>query len=392
MIQRVSRAAHDLQAAAHEAEALTIEPATLRQRIIRILLWLAVLGIAVLALNLVGVHPLRWLASVISSMGDIEPRYLIAGIALQTANVVLVGLAYVAVWRAAYPGATAIRPMQVATCFAVSIALNSVLPMSIGTWVMLFMFLAIIPGATAAGMASGFGVSKIFFFVAGMLTYAYLFITISGALNEAIGGITNHLPALGAILVAVVVLIVVLLKAFRQKAVDAVKNLKQGAAILRTPRRLVLAVLLPQFAGYCCQIGVTAAFMKGYGIPVSLGNILLNNAANSLATLTAVTPGGVGATQGLTTLALYGTASAQEIAAYSLSQQLVLTLWNCVLAAVLVLIFFGWSGGREIVSNSLVHARTEMKDKRVEGKARKAERKAAKQGAADGADDGTSAS
>ena len=149
-------------------------------------------------------------------------------------------------------------------------------------------------------------------------------------------------------------------------------------SILRTPKRFLAYVLLPQFLGYCCQIGVTAAFMKGYGIPVSLGNILLNNAANSLATLTAVTPGGVGATQGLTTLALNGAASAQEIAAYSLSQQVVLTLWNCVLAAGLVLIFFGWSGGRAIVTNSLVTARTDMKDKREESKARKAAKKAAK--------------
>ena len=360
------------------AEDVMLEPATTRQRVVRSVVWIAIVVAAVLALNLVGVHPIRWFVKVVESMGDIEPVYLVSGIALQTANVILVGLAYVAVWRSAYPDSKAIKPMQIATCFAVSIALNSVLPMSIGTWTMLFMFLAIIPGATAAGMASGFGVSKVFFFVAGIVTYAYLFITISGALNEAIGGITNHLPALIAILIAVVVLIVVLLKLFRQKAIDAVKNLKQGAAILRTPKRFLAYVLLPQFLGYCCQIGVTAAFMKGYGIPVSLGNILLNNAANSLATLTAVTPGGVGATQGLTTLALNGAASAQEIAAYSLSQQLVLTLWNCILAAGLVLIFFGWSGGRAIVTNSLVTARTDMKDKREESKERKAAKKAAK--------------
>ena len=94
-------------------------------------------------------------------------------------------------------------------------------------------------------------------------------------------------------------------------------------------------------------------------------------------------PGGVGATQGLTTIALHGAATSQQIAAYSLSQQLVLTLWNCVLATALVLIYFGWSGGRTIVTNSLVSARSDMKEKREESKQRKAEKKAAKR--ADGA-------
>ncbi|MGI9187437.1 MAG: hypothetical protein ACR2J9_07980, partial [Gaiellales bacterium] len=228
----------------------------------------------------------------------------------------------------------------------------------------------------------------------GIVTYAYLFISISGALNTAIGGITNHLPALATILIAVVVLIVVLFKLFRQKVIDSVKNLKQGAAILSTPRPLFLLVLLPQVVGYCFQLLTTASFMRGYGIPVSIGNIILNNAANSLATITAVTPGGVGATQGLTTIALHGVATPIQIAGYSLAQQLILTAWNCVLATVLVLVFFGWSGGRQIVTNSLVSARQDMHDKRAAGKQAKAEKRAAKQAGAEAAGpqsvDGTS--
>lgn len=382
MIPRVSGAARDLEAVERrldDAEVYAFGPATARRRLVRIAVWVAIVIAALLLLQAVGIDPVGWLRRVIATMEGIEPRYLVAGLLFQTVNLLLVGFAYVAIWRSAYPQSVKVPVGQIVTCFVVSIALNSVLPMSIGSWVMLFMFLAILPGATAAGMASGFGVSKIFFFVMGVLTYAYLFITISGALNEAIGGIQHHLPALIMILLAVAVLILVLLKAFRQKVIDSVKNLKQGAAIMRTPRTLLLLVLLPQAVGYGFQILTTAAFMHGYGIPVSIGSIILNNAANSLATLTAVTPGGVGATQGLTTIALSGVASPLEIASYSLAQQLILTAWNCALATLLVLVFFGWSGGRLIVTNSLVSARRDMRDKRAAGKQAKAERKAAKQ-------------
>ena len=382
MIWPVSHVASDLKAVEHglgEAENYVFRPATLTQRLVRIAVWILILAVAIGILHLAGVNPFGWIRRLFRLMGQIDIKYLVAGIAFQTVNLVFVGFSYIAIWRSAYPQAHKIPAAQIITCFVVGIALNNVMPMSIGSFVMLFMFLAIIPGATAAGMASGFAVSNIFFFTMGVITYAFLFFTISGALSEAVGGLQNHLPALSVILIAVVIAVVILFKMFRQKVENSLINLKQGAAIMRTPKILVLLVLVPQAIGYSCQIGATASFMRGYGIPVSLGNIILNNAANSIATLTAVTPGGVGATQGLTTIALAGVATPAQIASYSLAQQLILTAWTCVVAAVMVVVFFGWRGGREIVSNSLVSARAGMKEKRAASKQAKAEKKAAKQ-------------
>ena len=100
-------------------------------------------------------------------------------------------------------------------------------------------------------------------------------------------------------------------------------------------------------------------------------------AKNNPILIYAVTPGGVGATQGLTTIALSGIAPPTQIAAYSLAQQLILTAWNCLFAVACVTIFFGWAGGREIVTNSLVRARTELAEKRAAGRQAKAEREQA---------------
>ena len=381
MTSDVARAEHDLL----RAEEVLVEPATTRQRVVRIAVIVVGLAGAFLLLQALGVDPVGWVRGLITQMGRIPPGYLVAGILLQTGNLLLCGFAYVTVWREAYPGSSKLPVMQIATCYAVSIALNGILPLNIGTFVMLFMFLAILPGATAAGMASGYGVFQAFFAVVGALTYVFLFIAISGALNEAIGGITNHLPLLLGLLAVLVIGVVVLLRVFRQRAEHALEKMKQGAAVLGNPRRYIVGVLLLQVVAYACQIANVGVFMAGYGIPVSLRTIILNNAANSVATLTAVTPGGVGATQGVTAVALHGVASPATIAAFSLTRQLVLTAWDLVFAAVLVLVFFGYSGGRQIITNSLVQARTEVHERREAGKERKAARKAARKG---GDDDG----
>ncbi len=366
-----------MSALEHDYTVPLTEPALPRQRIIRIVATLLAIAIVLALLQLVGVDLLVWVRALFRAMGAIPTPYVVAGIASQTINMMLVGLAYVAVWRAAYPGAKKLPIMQIATCFVVGIALNGVLPMSMGSFVMAFMFLAIIPGATAAGVATGFGVHQIFFAVAGVVTYGFLFWTISGALNEAIGGISNHLPVLLLILIGLVIGVVVLLKAFKQKAIGAMENLKQGAAILQTPWRYLVGVLLLQVTAYGFELLTSFIFMRGYGIPATISAVLLNTAANSIATLTAVTPGGVGTSQALTTVALNGIADPATIVAYSLTQQLTLTAWNCVFAALLVVVFFGWKGGKSIVTNSLVQARSEFKEKRAASKQAKAAKNSA---------------
>ncbi len=259
-----------MSALEHEHTVRLTEPALPRQRIIRIVATLLAIAIVLALLQLVGVDPIAWVRALFRAMGAIPTPYVVAGIASQTINMMLVGLAYVTVWRAAYPGAKKLPIMQIATCFVVGIALNGVLPMSMGSFVMAFMFLAIIPGATAAGVASGFGVHQIFFAVAGVLTYGFLFWRISGALNETIGGISNHLPVLLLILIGLVIGVMVLLKAFKQKAIGAMENLKQGAAILQTPWRYLVGVLLLQVTAYGFELLTSFIFMRGYGIPAVL--------------------------------------------------------------------------------------------------------------------------
>jgi len=330
-------------------------------------------------LQALGFDIFGWVDSLIIQMQKVSRAALVGAMLSQVLNLTFGGLAYVAIWRAAYPDSRTIPVGRIVACSMVGIALNGVLPLNLGSVTMLFMFLAVLPGATVPGMASGFAVDQIFYAVMGAFTYTYLFITISGALNEAIGGLRTHLLGLVIVAIVAVVAVVLLIKLLRQRLVPELHKLKQGAAVLRTPRVYIFSVLLLQMMAYFFQNAVVGFFMWGYGIPVSLHAIILNDAANSLATLTAVTPGGVGVTQTLTTLALADVADPKVVAAYSLTQQLVMTAWSITIAIVAVAIFFGWRGGRAIVTNAVASARSEVGEKRAAKKAEKAaEKNAAK--------------
>ena len=79
------------------------------------------------------------------------------------------------------------------------------------------------------------------------------------------------------------------------------------------------------------------------------------------------TPGGVGVTQAMNSVALAGSTDAATATAYSISQQLVTSAWNIVFAVVMVSWVFGWTGGKALVRSSYDDAKVksrEMKERR----------------------------
>ncbi len=137
-------------------------------------------------------------------------------------------------------------------------------------------------------------------------------------------------------------------KRYRQTWEDA----KEGAVILRHPRRYVTRVLSVQIASYIARIGVNANFMFAFGIPVTIRNIFLIIAANSISSTFAVTPGGVGTQQAMASFALRDVAPASTVTAYSLSQQMICMAWNITFGLVFMASTFGWSATKDMVRES----------------------------------------
>jgi len=138
------------------------------------------------------------------------------------------------------------------------------------------------------------------------------------------------------------------------------EDAKAGAVILRRPRLYVTRVLALQVASYTARIGVNANFMYAFGIPVTIRNVFLIIAANSVSSTFAVTPGGVGTQQAMASFALRDVAPASTVTAYSLAQQMILIAWNITFGLVAMASTFGWSATKDMVRES----RKKSKEKR----------------------------
>jgi uncharacterized membrane protein YbhN (UPF0104 family) len=125
---------------------------------------------------------------------------------------------------------------------------------------------------------------------------------------------------------------------------------KEGAAIFQDWRRYVRGVALPSAASYGCRIGVNIVFMAAFGIPVTAYTVFLVASSHMLSGLFAITPGGVGQTQALDVATLRGQASSGDIAAFSITQDSVLTIWNVVVGVIVMLWAFGYGQMKQLLS------------------------------------------
>jgi uncharacterized membrane protein YbhN (UPF0104 family) len=346
-----------------------------RRRIVKVVAWLIGVAVVVLVLNLLGVDVRGWLDSVWDALTNISFWYLAAGWAVQTVQTTLTALAWYFILRAGFPQAP-LSYLQVLAAYAAGVALNGFLPANIGTFVMLLMFVAMIPGANFPGVLGGMVVQKIFFTAVGTLVYLYLFLSVEGSFELQLNFPHDH-PALTLLILAGgAFLIVLLARIFWRKLKGLWAKAKQGGAILARPRDYFLKVFLPSLGAWLAKLGVTAIFLAGYGIPVTFHSIMSVIGGNSLANTVSATPGGVGINQAVNSIALSDYTDAATATAYSLGQQLAITAWNIGFAVVVLVWAFGWTGGKLLVRESYEDAKVKAAEQKEQRAARKAAKRA----------------
>jgi uncharacterized membrane protein YbhN (UPF0104 family) len=343
----------------------TIRP-PLARRLARIAIWLAAVAALIGLLDLLSVPAGEWIRDLFHKIREIPPWAVVAGVLLETAQTALAALAWFGILRAALPQ-TKVPYRLVFACYAVAVALNSFLPANLGTWVMLLMFTTLIAGATFAMVFSGLVVQKIPFSIFSVALYLYLFLSVSGSFSIKLGFLADHTALVVFILLGAILLLALLARIFWKRLEGLRAQLLEGGAILRTPRRAFTDLFLPELGSYVARLAIVAVFLGAYGIPVSFHNVATVTASNSISNSLSATPGGVGVTQAMNSVALSGSTSASTATAYSIGQQLVISAWAVVLAVILVSWVFGWSGGKALVESSYEDAKVksrEMKEKR----------------------------
>jgi uncharacterized membrane protein YbhN (UPF0104 family) len=336
-----------------------------RRRLLKIGAWLVALAAILVILNLLGVDVSGWLSNLWDSINDITFGDIVAATVLQLAQTSLMAFAWFSIVVFAYPGR--ITYMSMLATYATSVALNNVLPYSLGTLVMLLMLLAIIPGATFPAVFAAYLVQKIFFTLVGGLIYLYIFLYIRGSFDVSLGWLKDK-PVVTAIVIAGgAFLLVIALRIAWAWLKKQWEKAKEGGKILSRPGRYVTRVFLPQTLGYVAKVGVIAVFLAAYSIPVTFKSIMAVLGSNSLASVTSATPGGAGVNQAANVVALRSFTDSETATAYSVSQQLIVTCINIGFAVLLVVIVFGWTGGKQLIGSSYTDAKVkaaEMKAQR----------------------------
>lgn len=265
----------------------------------------------------------------------------------QLAALALGALAYVAILRAAYPAGPRPTATRIATCALIGTALNTLLPLGLGTATMLALFVLVIPGARPAGIAAGVGIHK----------------ALPGAIGLAIGAYAAAglaLPLLGDLprvaLIAPVVLAAGVALLVRRRAVDLRRmtgEARAGCAILGRPATYALFVAVPQVVAIAAKLATLALFLAAFRLPVSTDSVLTASAAGMAASAWAITPNGLGANQGAVAAALHDLADPGRLAAFSLAHQLTMGVCTLALAVTCTALFLGGRDGLDLIARTV---------------------------------------
>jgi uncharacterized membrane protein YbhN (UPF0104 family) len=295
-----------------------------------------------------------WIVNVFERIGDISWYWLVLALALKTGESMLLGVGWRNILRAAYPKSR----VSFKTAWGASqggTAINALTPAQAGTAAMIGLFRSSIPGSSVTGLTSAAVVQALFFTVASVVIVICVAIfrphTVSkGSPSDETGGFfAGHPVLIPVVIVAVLVALYFLWPRLKPWLLNEWHKAKQGAAIFRDRRRYLQQVALPSAGSYCCRVGVNVIFMAAFGIPITAFTVFLVASSHMLSGIFAITPGGVGQTQALDVATLRGFAPTSAVAAFSITQDSILTIWNVVLGLAVLVWAFGFRQVKELL-------------------------------------------
>jgi uncharacterized membrane protein YbhN (UPF0104 family) len=337
----------------------------------RILIIVGVVVVGAAFASIVGWDIRGWFSDLWDTLTSISAGYIIAAVVAVTIQTTATAFAWFSILRYAYPDE--VRWLQVYAAYAACVGMNNILPANLGTFVMFVMLTTVIASATFAGMIGGYLVEKIFFTVAGIFVYLYLFLSVPGSFDIDFSWLKEHTLATVILVVAASVVVVLVVRTFWPKVLQWWGQAKAGGQILSHPAAFFGRVFLPEFVAWVAGLCVVGIFLAAYAIPVTFHSVMTVVGSNSISNSVSVTPGGAGVTQAFNVAALSDITDSQTATAYSVAQQLVTTAWTILMALVLMIWVFGWGGGKTLVQQSYAEA----KRKAAEQKAKKAAAKVA---------------
>ncbi len=257
-----------------------------------------------------------------------DPRLVVLALILHVVNHVLRSAAWYGVLAAAYPERS-VPFLRVLTSYAAGVALNAVMPARGGDAVKVGLVRAAVPGSSVPTIAATMSVLV----ALDVVISAVLLIAVgaTGAVPLDLAGAFDRVATAAPVVAAGLAAAGLIGYVARRRLQTLVGRLRQGGAVLRTPARYLRAVAAPQFAAWCCRVGVVLCLLAAFGLPATVPLAALVMVVAGASTVVPLTPGGAGTQQVMLAVTLSQTASAAAVVSFSLAMQASVTAVNALL-------------------------------------------------------------
>jgi uncharacterized protein (TIRG00374 family) len=264
---------------------------------------------------------------------------LLLGLLLHVTNLLLRATAWRNILAAAHPQHR-IRWRTVAGAYFSGVGLNSVLPARGGDVMKVYLVHRTVPETPYTTITSSLLTETLFDAFVGSVLLIWAF---SAGVIPGAPDLTGHLAAFewsffaGHVRLLMIVLALLLISLaigfswLERRANRFWDGIKDGLAILTTPRRYLRQVVALQGLGWICRAGAMYFFLSAFGIPADLSDATLALSAGSIATLLPLTPGGIGPQQALLVFMFDGVAARGAVLSFSVGMQFAITVANATI-------------------------------------------------------------
>jgi uncharacterized membrane protein YbhN (UPF0104 family) len=284
----------------------------------------------------------------VDALGNIAWHALLIALLLHLLNLTLRTRGWRNILQAAFPESN-VRWRWVFGSYLAGVGINAFAPARGGDVVKVYAIRQRVAKSNFPTIVSSLGAETIFDFCVAslLLTWAYatgrlpIMPDVPDVPAFEWGWFTHHQRLAEVIAVALLLGVALGLRFVAHHVARFWERVRQGLAILRTPRIFIRRVVVYQALGWVCRLGTAYYMLEAFHVHATITNALLVLVVGSLSTMLPITPGGAGAQQAMVVIVLTGAASRSTLLAYSVGAQAAVTALNVVLGLLAIFALFG---------------------------------------------------
>ncbi len=238
----------------------------------------------------------------VDNAAQVELSWLLIGVVLYFVNQIVRTRGWFNILRAAYPEADELRARDVVRAYLAGAGVNAVVPARGGDVLKLALIHRRITGATWSTLAATFLPETLFetAFGTGLVIWALGrgFLPVPNAVGELpsydVSLFVEHPLIATLATAAVLALLYGLWHLLRRRGKVTLERVRQGVAILGSPRAFLTGVVSWQALARLIRLGSLAAFMAAFALPVTLATVVLVMAAQGGGRIIPLAPASTG--------------------------------------------------------------------------------------------------